>query len=450
MIELGSLYALVLVPAAVSAENERPLPTYRRVPVQTPPALEPSSRVIYLRRCPPSGCLLHPGMDDSRTDTSSIVASNATLSGFTQSQDVWDRLLACMRATYAPFNIGVTDVDPGNVPHFEHVIGGRPTELSPSFAGAGGVAPFTCDEIPNAITFTFDVYGADPDALCWTAAQETAHAFGLEHEYNANDPMTYLKGGPLMKRFQTEDSPCGEYQTRTCECTGGATQNSYVHIVTMFGPGAATPPTVTITAPAASAEVQPGFFVRANAVDDVAIDRLELWIDGADTRVMTKTEPYVLAAPKTIEQGPHTVEIKAYDVQGTPATATVDVDVGPPCTGSSGCTGEDVCLAGVCMPGPDAPGGLGSSCDTDAACDSSRCASGTSGDRQCVELCDLSPGSCPADFTCVASGAAGVCWYQANGGCCDAGGSPGASSLVALGVLGIVLRRRRGRAGTCA
>jgi uncharacterized protein (TIGR03382 family) len=61
-----------------------------------------------------------------------------------------------------------------------------------------------------------------------------------------------------------------------------------------------------------------------------------------------------------------------------------------------------------------------------------------------VESCDLSPGSCPEDFSCVDTGAgAGVCWYAPDGGCCDAGGSPAGSSLVALGVVAIVLRRRR-------
>ncbi|HVK83528.1 MAG TPA: Ig-like domain-containing protein [Kofleriaceae bacterium] len=435
---------LLLAALAPSATAERPLPRYVLVPQQTPPAAEPASRLIYLRRCPPSGCLIRPGIDDARTDTSSIPNSQVTLSGFKQSQEVWDRMMECVRATYAPFNIGVTDVDPGTEPHYENVVGGRATELRADLAGAGGVAPFTCEEIPNAVSFTFDVYGPDPDALCWTAAQETAHAFGLEHEYNAADPMTYLNGGPPMKRFQATDSPCGEFQARSCQCTGAATQNSYMHILAMFGPGAPTAPTVTINSPSAGKQVEPGFFVRAKAMDDVAVDRLEMWIDGVNTGVMTKTAPYVLAAPKDVAQGPHTVEIKAFDVQGTPASATVDVEVGPPCTASSGCSGADVCVMGVCVPGPEQPGGLGDACTASTECLSNRCIADTTGVKQCVESCDLSPGSCPEDFSCVDTGAgAGVCWYAPDGGCCDAGGSPAGSSLVALGVVAIVLRRRR-------
>jgi MYXO-CTERM domain-containing protein len=306
------------------------------------------------------------------------------------------------------------------------------------------VAPFTCSEIPNAISFTFDVYGPDADSLCWTAAQETAHAFGLEHEYNAADPMTYLNGGPSMKRFQATDSPCGEFQAVSCRCSNLATQNSYQHILAMFGPGAPTPPTVEIKAPTSGKTVQPGFVVRVAATDDVAIDRVELWIDGVDTGVVGRIPPYLVAAPDTLEPGPHTIEIKAFDVQGTPANATVDVDLGPPCTASKGCSGADVCVMGVCVPGPDTPGGLGSFCTGNTECLSNQCIGDQAGTMLCVEQCDLSPGSCPESFSCLPAGAAGVCWQTDDGGCCDAGGgSPAGPALLGLGVLALLARRRR-------
>ncbi|MDX2092748.1 MAG: Ig-like domain-containing protein [Kofleriaceae bacterium] len=450
MITRLAVLALAFVPSVAAAQapaqtrQGRPLPRLVRVPQQTPPAAEPSSRLIFMRRCPPSGCLIRPGVEDARTDTSSIPDSAVTLTGFKQTQEVWDRVMTCMRATYAPFNIGVTDVDPGNVPHYENVVGGRATELRADLAGAGGVAPFTCDEIPNAISFTFDVYGPDADSLCWTAAQETAHAFGLEHEYNAADPMTYLNGGPSMKRFQATDSPCGEFSPVQCRCTGSATQNSYEHILAMFGPGAPTAPTLTINAPSAGKKVEPGFFVRAKAMDDVGVDRLEMWIDGANTGVVAKDPPYVLAAPKDIDEGPHSVEIKAFDVQGTPASAMVEVEVGPPCSASSGCSGTDVCVMGVCVPGPEQPGGIGGPCNANTECLSNRCVADSTGIMQCVESCDLSAGSCPEDFSCVATGAdMGVCWQTGDGGCCDAGGSPAGSSLLGLGIVALLLRRRR-------
>jgi hypothetical protein len=327
---------LVLLAAApAAAEPRRPIAidVARRV---APPAAAVSSRLIYMHRCPMNGCPVMEGTDDdSRTNTSSIAQGTKTIGAFRQNQAVWDAMMACMRKTYAPFDIAITDVDPGSVPHFEHMLGGAPTDLRDDISNAGGVAPFNCAEIPNAISYTFDVYGPDPDQLCWTAAQETAHAFGLEHETNQLDPMTYLGSAVPNKRFQVTDSQCGEFAPRLCRCGGTTVQSSYRKIVTLFGPGVPTAPDVAIKAPASGVRVQPHFVTKVNASDDVAIERVELYIDGTKAGE-AKTAPYWITAPDGIEEGPHTVEARALDIQLTPASVSIDVELGPPCTASRG------------------------------------------------------------------------------------------------------------------
>ncbi|MEO7097437.1 MAG: Ig-like domain-containing protein [Polyangiales bacterium] len=442
------LVALVLA-APAAAEPVRPQPVIKWTPVLNPPAALPSSRIIFVHKCPFTGCLIKPGIDDSRVDTSTIAEQQVTISKFKQSDVVWDKMMTCVKNTYAPFDITVTDVDPGTVPHYENVVGGSSgAELHPDFAGAGGVSPFTCGEIPNSISFTFDVYGADPDQLCWTVAQETAHSFGLEHEYNEADPLTYISGGPSMKRFQATDSKCGTFAAlASCACSPNApTQNSYKRIVAMFGPGAATPPTITITSPTNGKTIQPNAVVRVNATDDVAVDHVELWIDNVDSGVKAKTAPYRLTLPDGVEDGAHTLELRAIDVQGVPASAMVDVDMGPPCTASSGCSGDDVCVMGVCHPGPSVPGGLGDTCTADAECLSTKCVGSTANDRLCVESCELgTAGVCPNDFECIAGGTSGVCYYNGSGGCCSAGTEPTGPILLGASVFGLVLLRRRRR-----
>jgi len=437
---------LVLALGTASARAERPQPITIAVPARAqdgvPHAGAPSSRLIYMRRCGTTGCLVHPGTDDSRTDTSMIADGQRTIGPFMQGDVVWDGLMACMRSTYAPFDISITDVDPGPVPHYEHIVGGVPQDLRNDIGNAGGVAPFTCGEIPNAISYTFDVYGPDVGSLCWTAAQETAHAFGLEHEYNGADPMSYLNG-PLPKKFQATDSPCGTYDATACSCNAVGTQNSYQQILDLFGPGAPTPPEVAIKSPSEGKQVQPHFVVRVAATDDVAIDRVELWIDGVDTGVSSKLPPtYTLTAPD-LAPGAHMVEARAFDVQGTPGSAVVQVDLGPPCTASKGCEGDDVCVMGLCVPGPDVSGGLGDFCQRATECVSQQCVTDDSGDMACVESCDRSAGSCPHGFACLPTGAdTGVCWESSGGGCCDAGTTPTGPALLGLG-LGVLLVRRR-------
>jgi hypothetical protein len=71
-------------------------------------------------------------------------------------------------------------------------------------------------------------------ALCWTAAQEAAHTYGLDHEVFAPDPMTYLEGC-LPKTFAATTEDCGEGPPRDCLC-GGTTQNSFDALLAMVGP----------------------------------------------------------------------------------------------------------------------------------------------------------------------------------------------------------------------
>jgi hypothetical protein len=453
----SSLIALVAAASVASiahAESREPAgpalpkPAYVRMPGLARTTSGPAnvtSRIVYLNRCL-GGCAVTQGSDDSRTNTSSIASGQRVLPEFSRGDEVWAGVVACVKKTFEPFDLTITDVDPGNTPHFENIVAGRISDLtsSPDLQGAGGVAPFDCGEIPNAIVYTFDVYGPNVDQLCWTSAQEIAHAFGLEHQLLTKDPMTYL-GGDLPKRFRDEEAQCGEYQPRGCDC-GGLTQNSYRQIVDLFGFGAPTPPEVAIKYPRDGRVVQPGFTVTTDAQDDVRVERVELYIDGALAGMSSMQVARVFdIQPGEVAAGPHTLEVHAFDVQGVQGnSAPITVEMGPPWTASSGCEDPDVCVEGVCLPGPDEPGGLGAICQSETECLSHRCEDAGEPFKHCVEECGPdNPGSCPSEFKCLAAGATGVCWPSPGGGCCDAGTAPQGSILLGLGLGALLVRRRR-------
>src|SRR6185503_5092563 len=77
------------------------------------------SRTIFLNSCLPNGCTVYPGAEDSRTNHSSIPTRQALMTPWPHGTAAWGRLVQCVRDMYAPFNIQVTDVDPGNANHFE-------------------------------------------------------------------------------------------------------------------------------------------------------------------------------------------------------------------------------------------------------------------------------------------------------------------------------------------
>ncbi|MGE5187239.1 MAG: Ig-like domain-containing protein [Acidobacteriota bacterium] len=434
-----------------------------------------TSNVIFLDRCA-SGCTLHLGGDNSTTDSSSIVKGTSTLSAFNCGDAVWQQVKSCVAEVFAPYNVVITDVDPGTASHLEIKIAGNPCDVLPSgyCNSVGGVAPATCGSYQqNALVFDFaNVWNCSVDEICATAAQEIAHTWSLDHVTDKTDPMTYFayngvrfyhdsvkcgsdctsSSGALCKVGDTgctgpEGQACNSNQEHTCRCNPGTTvQNDNQFITNLFGAGTPMPPTVTITKPANGASVSPGFPVDTTIASPYGVMMAELRIDG--TLVSTvNTMPYVFNAPQDLAAGTHTVEVTGYDILNTPGKATATVLIGMPCSKPADCpVNTDTCIGGRCVPGPGVQGGLGSKCTDGAQCADGLCASdGTN--MYCTEPCMT--GQCPSGFGCLATGATGsnasVCWpgYDdgSGGGCSTDGGAPVTLGLLALGLL--VSRRRR-------
>jgi len=455
--------SLLLVPAVASAEAKRSSllapgedpPTYVWTPgAAVPPGTQNvSSRIVFLHRCPEiSGCAVTRGqVNDSRNDVSTIASGTRQLGEFSAGDEAWNGAVDCITKTFAPFNITITTQDPGaSTPHFECMFGGKYSDINDAgTTNTIGIAPFACGEIPNAIVFAFN-QGPDPLKICWTAAQEIAHAFGLEHEFLQKDPLTYLDGD-LPKRFRDVTSACGEYAINDpgCSC-GSAMQNSYRDILALFGPGAPTPPEVEFKQLTDGKMVQPGFDAVVKALDDVRVEKVDVFIDGV--MIGSATTPIgddFVVATADVAEGPHEIEARATDVQGVVGTTTLNIVMGPPCTSAKGCTGDDVCVSGVCIAGPNAPGGLGSICQKETECLSHQCVDAGESQKHCAEACSPSmSGSCPGGFDCIEDGAGGgVCWPGDDSGCCETGRSTPARGplLLGLGVALVLVRRRKRR-----
>jgi hypothetical protein len=92
-----------------------------------------------------------------------------------------------------------------------------------------------------------------------------------------------------------------------------------------------TAPVVSITAPAANASLATTTTITANATDDVAVSKVEFYVDGTlkgtDTSASSNTYSYSLD-PTTLSIGAHTLSAKAYDTSNNVATsASVPVTV---------------------------------------------------------------------------------------------------------------------------
>jgi hypothetical protein len=298
------------------------------------------SRIIYLNH---NGVTLNPGNDDSTAQTSSIINQRSVVPAWNVPAATWQAVVACMQDEYSRFDVTVTDQDPGPVPHIEAVFGGSPQNVGmPS--GVGGVSPFTldCGIIENSIVFTFtDVFPQDAQLICEVMSQETAHSYGLDHEYLASDPMTYLSYSG-HKVFQDQTASCGEYQARPCGINGSTcrpNQNSVQLLYSRVGMADAVPPTLGITSPADGAQVEPGFEVDATASDNVGVTSATLLVDGQAAGTTMGAGPFMFTTDPSLADGTHTIEVDAFDAHGnnTPKMITVSVTRG---TGSGSGSGS--------------------------------------------------------------------------------------------------------------
>lgn len=428
-------------------------------------AVAADTNVIYLNRCL-GGCDVVRGNTDAAAspDRSSIVGSGShTLSAFSRSDAVWNGVVQCMQQVFGPFNVVITDQDPGSAPHFEIMFGGTSRQLGMG-DGIGGVSPATCATyIPNSLVFVFDVWGNDVDEICATAAQEIAHSWSLDHTTEASDPLTYFPFNG--RRFYKDGAEnCGSdcingvlqgygipctgpgQQTRSCIC-GGNTQNPTAEIKALFGDGTPTPPNVKITRPQTGDNVAPGFPINTEVTDLQGVQRVELFIDNQAVQTLT-TGPYAFNAPSDLGNGTHTVKVVGYDVFGASGEATVQVVIGEPCGKPADCPNNtDTCIGGRCVPGPGVQGGLGSDCSAGQSCSSGICTATTEG-SYCTESCQLGAGQCPSGFGCLDTGlnnGTGVCFPgfdDGTGGCSSGSGAPIGFGL-AFAALLVVRRRKR-------
>lgn len=200
-----------------------------------------AGQIIYINPCI-GGCTFTSviaGEDNSilnttsLIDTSTLMSTTANITEFQGTTQIFNQVKLCLAEKFLPFDVMVTDVDPGMVPHTELVVSGSPEELGLPMA-TGGIAPFNCGYMNNVPVFVFaNIYGGNVEEICHIGAQKVANSYGIEHHYYCPDIMTFVSGCGA-KSFVDFDAQCGEFSPRNCDC-GGATQNSFQMMNGFFG-----------------------------------------------------------------------------------------------------------------------------------------------------------------------------------------------------------------------
>lgn len=289
-----------------------------------------TTRTLYLNR---HGGTLTPGNNNSQTNTSSLVSHASTVTGWDVTDAKWAETMACVRDMWAPFDVTITDEDPGSTPHVEVFVGGSPSSIG--FGGnIGGVAPMAldCSVVERSVVFVFPKnLGNRAQSVCEVVGQEVGHSYGLDHELEPSDPMTYLSYNGA-RTFRDKTASCGESTARPCGFEGfeacRANQNSFQILLDRLGaPGSDhVAPEVVVTSPSDHATVAPGFAVSASATDNVGVERMTLFVDGGMVAV-DDAETIAMATDPNLPTGSHELVIEVADLAGNTATQRLTVSV---------------------------------------------------------------------------------------------------------------------------
>ena len=190
-------------------------------------------QVLYLNRCADAPVIWPAWEDDAGENLSSVLEVVAEPPPYPYGYGSWREVVATTRRLFAPFDVEVTDEDPGDWPHDEVFVCGAPWHagLEPGF---WGLAPFQCEPEIGAVSFVFpEEIGNAPEEIGATVAQEAAHAWGLDHSLSCKDPMSYAPACG-ERSFQDRELACGEYFARPCGC-GTDRQNTYRRLVEVLG-----------------------------------------------------------------------------------------------------------------------------------------------------------------------------------------------------------------------
>ncbi len=449
------------------------------------------STTIFMDRCT-GGCMVKKGTsDDGRIYQSTIPAGSVgqifNLGEYKNAQGLtgaaadaeWAQVVQCMKEVYSPFNVIVTDTKPTDGGSYHHaLVAGQAGEIGQP-NGVLGVAPLTgdCSPVDNAVSFSFANSEQNSDRvnnICWTVAQESAHAFGLDHEYEfvqggrsaCNDPMTYRMDCGGEKFFRNQVAKCGTDGPVDCHC--GGNQNSHLKILNVFGAGQSIipAPTASMVFPnPTTGMVSNGISVTFKAFSKRGIQKAELWINGWKWGETVGAEfgpngqpesTYQIQLPGKLPDSAIDIVAKVYDDLGLEGETTpVSVIKNKKCTDDASCVLDGMtCEAstGKCS-WPQPTGEIGESCTYNEFCLSTLCVKSSDGEV-CSTTCH--PGiadECADGFSCAPTSdpSKGYCLAATDdsGGCCSVGEQSNNAVFVYGGlgaaILGFVMRRRRTR-----
>ena len=192
-----------------------------------------ANSTVYLDRF--GGTYAHGLVDDATQNASEAIDMARTLPAFSGDDVAWGDLTACIRAALAPFDVVVTETDPGATQHLELVF----TDTYWAGAAVTHVFPSSC-RAGHQIEFIFGDALSTPTRGCQVAMDGLAEMIAqLGPSENCLD-FTSPAMDCGVRSFVPADAACVDPETNLaapCRCDAAATtQNSFNALDVLFHP----------------------------------------------------------------------------------------------------------------------------------------------------------------------------------------------------------------------
>jgi hypothetical protein len=287
---------------------------------------------VFNDREAPHTTLVSPADGATISRTIRVEASAFDFGGVTRVELYLDDAVRIGTSTFPPYAI---DWNSATAPDGPHTLTARAHDWSGNVGTATiAITLQNLDTTPPAATLTAPAPGATlsgPAALQASASDDLAV---VRVEFYL-DGATLIGSATTAPYGATWDSTSAADGAHTISCRAydgaGHTTDSAPVAVTIHTD--LTPPTTSLTSPAAGSSVTGTVQIAATASDDLGVVRVEFYLDGTTRIATAQTAPFTAAwNTAQVALGPHLLSSKAYDAVGhstisDPVTVTV---VNPP------------------------------------------------------------------------------------------------------------------------
>lgn len=188
-----------------------------------------------------------------------------------------------------------------------------------SFGSSGTTSPPSSDSTPPVVSLTNPLAGATLNSSISVSASASDNVDVDRVEFYVDGVLSNTDiTSPYSYSWDTTSVANGTHKliAKAFDAAGNSGQSSEITVTVSNAIVDSTPPTSSITSPSAGSALSGNAAVAATATDNVAVTKVELYVDGSLIGNDT-TSPYSFVwNTSAIANGVHTLFVKAYDAAG--------------------------------------------------------------------------------------------------------------------------------------